>query len=57
VRSQRGHPKAAKALGTMSRNGEIYVKEGFDGVFGIIKVFQNDDIKALKSQDSLFGGL
>ena len=44
----------AEAIRRM-RNNEIYIKEGFDGEFGIIKVFHDDDIKALKSQDSLFG--
>ncbi len=43
----------AEAIRRM-RNNEIYIQEGFDGEFGIIKVFQDDDIKALKSQDSLF---
>ncbi len=44
----------AEAIRRM-RNNEIYIQEGFDGEFGKIKVFLNDDIKALKSQDSLFG--
>ncbi len=49
-----GNDILAEAIRRM-RNGEIYIKEGFDGEFGVIKVFQDDDIKALKSQDSLFG--
>ena len=44
----------AEAIRRM-RNNEIYIKEGFDGEFGKIKVFQDKDIKALKSRDSLFG--
>ena len=44
----------AEAIKRMRNNG-IYIQEGFDGEFGIIKVFHDDDIKALKSQDSLFG--
>nr|MBC8385772.1 DNA helicase UvrD [Candidatus Cloacimonadota bacterium] len=45
----------AEAIRRM-RNNEIYIQEGFDGKFGQIKVFQENDIKDLKSRDSLFGG-
>jgi len=44
----------AEAIRRM-RNNDVYIQEGFDGEFGRIKVFNNNDIKALKSQDSLFG--
>ncbi|MCK4311180.1 MAG: UvrD-helicase domain-containing protein, partial [Candidatus Cloacimonetes bacterium] len=34
------------------RNGEIYIKEGFDGEFGVIKVFQKGEIQSF--DDTLF---
>mgnify|MGYP006284903679 CR=1 FL=1 len=36
------------------RNNEVIIKEGFDGEYGQIKVFQPDEIKYLSTQESLF---
>jgi uncharacterized protein (TIGR00375 family) len=36
------------------RNREIYIREGFDGEYGIIKVFDEDERPGLDSQDCLF---
>ncbi len=37
------------------RSHEVIIKEGFDGEYGQIKVFQPDEIKYLGTQESLFG--
>ncbi len=42
----------AEAIRRM-RNREVYIEEGFDGVFGKIKVFNNKP-KEIESQESLF---
>ncbi|MGD2089540.1 MAG: UvrD-helicase domain-containing protein [Candidatus Aminicenantes bacterium] len=39
------------------RNREIYIQEGFDGEYGIIKVFDEDEPPALDSQNCLFKDL
>ncbi|MCK5393195.1 MAG: UvrD-helicase domain-containing protein, partial [Candidatus Omnitrophica bacterium] len=39
------------------RNKEIYIKEGFDGEYGVIKVFRQDEIKQFSNQKSLFGNI
>ncbi|MFC2145767.1 UvrD-helicase domain-containing protein [Acidobacteriota bacterium] len=39
------------------RNREIYIREGFDGEYGIIKVFDEDERPALDSQNCLFKDL
>jgi superfamily I DNA/RNA helicase len=36
------------------RNNEVIIKEGFDGEYGQIKVFQPDEIKYIGTQESLF---
>jgi len=46
-----GNDILAEAIRRM-RNGEIYIKEGFDGEFGIIKVFKEGEIQSF--EDSLF---
>jgi DNA helicase-2/ATP-dependent DNA helicase PcrA len=39
------------------RNREIYIREGYDGEYGIIKVFAEDERPALDSQNCLFKDL
>ena len=46
----------AEAIRRM-RNREIYIKEGFDGEFGKIKVFQEDEKKEIAPQEALFDDL
>jgi uncharacterized protein (TIGR00375 family) len=36
------------------RNNEVIIKEGYDGEYGQIKVFQPDEVKYLTTQESLF---
>ena len=36
------------------RNNEVIIKEGYDGEYGEIKVFQPDEVKYLSTQESLF---
>jgi len=43
----------AEAIRRM-RNNEVIIREGFDGQYGQIKVFQPDEVKYLGSQESLF---
>src|SRR6056297_3163842 len=43
----------AEAIRRM-RNNEVIIREGFDGEYGQIKVFQPDEIRHLGSQESLF---
>ena len=43
----------AEAIRRM-RNNEVIIREGFDGEYGQIKVFQPDEIRYLGSQESLF---
>lgn len=49
----RGDDILAEAIQRM-RNREVIIKEGFDGEFGVIKVFGPGDLKAFSSQASLF---
>jgi uncharacterized protein (TIGR00375 family) len=50
-----GGPRLAEAVRRM-RNREIYVKEGFDGEYGVITVYQKDEARnhGLESQGVLF---
>jgi len=36
------------------RAGEVFIKEGFDGEYGQIKVFDKSELKEIRSQSSLF---
>ena len=36
------------------RNGQVHIEEGFDGEYGIIRVFTKDEIKDLQNQEALF---
>ena len=36
------------------RNREVYIQEGFDGEFGIIKVFREGETRSLNHSESLF---
>jgi uncharacterized protein (TIGR00375 family) len=49
--NEKGNNILAEAIKRM-RNGEIYIKEGFDGEFGVIKVFQDGEIQSF--DDTLF---
>lgn len=49
-----GSSMLAEAIQRM-RNREVIIKEGFDGEFGQIKVFQEGEIKSFEHQESLFG--
>jgi uncharacterized protein (TIGR00375 family) len=49
--NKKGNNILAEAIKRM-RNGEIYIKEGFDGEFGVIKVFQDGEIQSF--DDTLF---
>jgi DNA helicase-2/ATP-dependent DNA helicase PcrA len=51
-----GSEELAEAICRM-RNREIYIQEGFDGEYGIIKVFDEDERPALDSQNCLFKDL
>ncbi|MBI5217782.1 MAG: UvrD-helicase domain-containing protein [Bacteroidia bacterium] len=44
----------AEAIRRM-RNGEVYIQEGYDGEFGIIKVMHKDEKSLAPHPDSLFG--
>jgi len=48
-----GNEVLAEAIRRM-RNGEVSIKEGFDGEFGQIKVFQKNEKKSLYPQKALF---
>ncbi|MBS3777030.1 MAG: UvrD-helicase domain-containing protein [Bacteroidales bacterium] len=50
---QIGNDVLAEAIRRM-RNNEVIIKEGFDGEYGKIKVFQPDEIKYIGTQESLF---
>jgi len=39
------------------RNGEVYIKEGFDGEFGRIKTFRDNEAKSFRQSASLFSDL
>ncbi len=41
---------------TRMRKGDVYIKEGFDGEYGKIQVFQEDEKRAFGRQDLLFAG-
>jgi len=43
----------AEAIRRM-RNREVYIKEGFDGEFGVINVFKDGESKIFESQEMLF---
>jgi superfamily I DNA/RNA helicase len=51
-----GNEVLAEAIRRM-RNGEVSIKEGFDGEFGQIKVFQKNEKKSLSPQKALFKDL
>ncbi|UCH93091.1 MAG: UvrD-helicase domain-containing protein [Candidatus Aminicenantes bacterium] len=51
-----GGEELAEAICRM-RNREIYIQEGFDGEYGIIKVFAEDERPALDLQNCLFKDL
>lgn len=46
----------AEAIRRM-REGDVYIKEGFDGEYGQIRVFRENEQKKFGAQDSLFGEL
>ena len=50
---QAGGEVLAEAIRRM-RNNEVIIKEGYDGEYGQIKVFQPDEIRYLGNQESLF---
>ncbi|MBN1696421.1 MAG: UvrD-helicase domain-containing protein [Spirochaetales bacterium] len=50
---QRFGPVYREAIGRM-REGRIRPKPGFDGEFGVIRVFDADELEALLGQESLF---
>ena len=50
---EKGFPILAEAIERMRKN-HISIKEGFDGEFGQIKVFKDNEIQNLKHKDSLF---
>lgn len=37
------------------RNREVYIKEGFDGEYGRIRVFRDEELKTVRNQSWLFG--
>jgi len=39
------------------RNGQVFIQEGYDGEYGVIKVFSEDELKDLKNQEALFRDL
>jgi len=39
------------------RNGQVHIQEGYDGEYGVIKVFTNDELKDLRNQEALFRDL
>jgi DNA helicase II / ATP-dependent DNA helicase PcrA len=45
----------AEALGRM-RDGRVHPEAGFDGEFGVIRVFEAGELERLRGQDVLFGG-
>ncbi len=51
--NQKGFPVIAEGIRRM-RNNEVEIKEGYDGEYGTIKVFQNNDAKKFASQNALF---
>lgn len=51
-----GNEVIAEAVRRM-RKGEVFIKEGFDGEFGQIKVFQENEKKEIAPQEALFGDL
>jgi len=48
-----GYPVLAEAISRM-RQRRVLIQEGFDGEYGVIKVFQPDEIGRSKAQDGLF---
>ncbi len=48
-----GNDILAEAIRRM-RNREIYIKEGFDGEYGQIKVFQENEVKSFGREETLF---
>lgn len=51
--NQKGFPVIAEGIRRM-RNNEVEIKEGYDGEYGTIKVFQNEDAGKFESQNALF---
>ncbi|MFH1940624.1 MAG: UvrD-helicase domain-containing protein [bacterium] len=51
--ARRSNPVLAEAIRRM-RAGEVIIKEGYDGEYGIVHVFNEDESKSFSSQDSLF---
>jgi uncharacterized protein (TIGR00375 family) len=48
-----GEPVLAEAIRRM-RNGNVIIKEGFDGEYGVIKVFQPGEAKLFEAGEKLF---
>jgi DNA helicase II / ATP-dependent DNA helicase PcrA len=46
-------PLVAEAVKRM-RNGEVIIKEGFDGEYGVIKVFKTGECKQFEADESMF---
>ncbi|MBN1766338.1 MAG: UvrD-helicase domain-containing protein [Sedimentisphaerales bacterium] len=53
---QVGGEVLAEAIRRM-RAGDVHIKEGFDGEFGVIKVFTEDELKKIGGQSFLFDSL
>jgi uncharacterized protein (TIGR00375 family) len=50
---EKGSELLAEAVRRM-REREVYIQEGFDGQYGVIKVFREDEQKSISQQNSLF---
>jgi len=48
-----GNALLAEAVRRM-RQGDVFIQEGYDGEFGIVRVFREDEHKHLASQNTLF---
>ncbi len=51
--AQQGEPLVAEAVCRM-RNREVLIQEGYDGEFGVIRVFDKGDLDSFSSQSTLF---
>lgn len=49
-----GGPLLAEGVRRM-RNGQVFIQEGYDGEFGVIKLFDEAELKAAGRPESLFG--
>jgi len=49
-----GGPLLAEAVRRM-RRGQVFIQEGFDGEFGVIRLFDEGELKAAGRLESLFG--